>query len=224
MIKLDNVAKVYVSDPPVAALNGVTLQVPRSAFIAVVGRSGSGKTTLLNIIGGLTKPSSGRAIVDDIDISAIGDRQRAVFRNEKIGFVFQSFHIIGNRTALHNVMLPARFARHAVPDIRDRALECLNKVGLRDKADSPCNLLSGGQVQRVAIARALLMKPPLLLADEPTGNLDITTGKEILELFSMLHRDQRLTLVVVTHEENVARAADQVLTLDEGHLVEGIKK
>ena len=224
MIKLDNVAKVYVSDPPVAALNGVTLQVPRSAFIAVVGRSGSGKTTLLNIIGGLTKPSSGRAIVDGMDIGAIGDRQRAVFRNEKIGFVFQSFHIIGNRTALHNVMLPARFARQAVPDVRDRALECLNKVGLWDKADSPCNLLSGGQAQRVAIARALLMKPPLLLADEPTGNLDIATGKEILELFSKLHCNEGLTLVTVTHEENVARAADQVLTLDEGHLVEGINK
>ena len=224
MIKLDNVSKVYATDPPVAALMGITLQVPHGAFIAVVGRSGSGKTTLLNIIGGLTKSTSGRVIVDDMDISATGDRERAVFRNEKIGFVFQSFHVIGDRTALDNVMLPARFARKVVFDVRDRALECLDKVALRDKADTPCNLLSGGQVQRVAIARALLMKPPVLLADEPTGNLDMVTGREILGLFSMLHRNEGLTLVVVTHEENVASAADQVLTLEDGRLLEGIGK
>jgi putative ABC transport system ATP-binding protein len=224
MIKLENVTKIYAAEPPITALSGITLQVPRSAFVAIVGRSGSGKSTLLNIIGGLTRPNSGRVFVDGADIVAADDRQRAAFRNEKIGFVFQSFHVTGDRTALDNVMLPARFSRGSFPDPRVRAMECLNKVNLSDRADSPCNLLSGGQIQRVAIARAIFMKPPILLADEPTGNLDTATGMEILDLFSRLHRHEGLTLVVVTHEESVARAADKILTLENGKLVEGINK
>ena len=205
-----------------AALDGVSLDIARRSFVAVVGRSGSGKSTLLNIIGGLTIPSSGRVIVDDIDVGSVGARDLAGFRNQKIGFVFQAFHVLADRTALENVILPTRFAGHQMPDARGRAIECLDKVGLSDRADTVCSALSGGQLQRVAIARALVMKPPLLLADEPTGNLDTITGKEILELFSILHREEGLTLMVVTHEENVAQAADEVLTLDAGKIVVGV--
>jgi len=221
MIKLEDVTKIYAAEPPITALSGITVEVPRGAFVAIVGRSGSGKSTLLNIIGGLTRPNSGRVFVDGADILAADDRQQAGFRNEKIGFVFQSFHVPGDRTVLDNVMLPARFSKEFFPDPRVRALECLDKVGLSDRADSMCNLLSGGQIQRVAIARAIFMKPPILLADEPTGNLDTSTGTEILDLFSRLHRHDGLTLVVVTHEESVARAADRILTLENGKLVEG---
>ncbi len=222
MIRLDNVSKVYASSGSKAiALDGVTLHVPRNAFFAIVGRSGSGKSTLLNIIGGLTRSTGGKVVVDDIDLSSADEKTGAAFRNEKVGFVFQSFHVPGDRTALENVMLPARFSSKTVGGARRRAYECLEKVGLAGCANAVCSSLSGGQLQRVAIARALLMNPPLLLADEPTGNLDIGTGTEILELFSNLHREEGLTLVVVTHEENVASAADQVMTLDDGKFPEG---
>jgi len=221
MIHLQNVNKVYETGSKVAALDGVTLQAPRNAFVAVVGRSGSGKSTLLNIIGGLTRPTSGEVTVDGVNLSAAPERERAAFRNEKVGFVFQSFHVLGDRTALENVMLVARFARKPLDRVSRRAMECLEKVGLGDRVDTICSSLSGGQLQRVAIARALLMNPPLLLADEPTGNLDISTGREIWELFYGLYREEGLTFVVVTHEEKVARDADQVLVLEDGKLREG---
>ncbi len=221
MIYLENISKVYSSDTPMTALEEITLEVPRGSFVAVLGPSGSGKSTLLNVVGALTRPTSGRLVVDDIDITSASEKERATFRNEKIGFVFQSFHVLSDRTALENVMLPARFSRTVVPDVKKRAAECLEKVGLGDRIDSPCSSLSGGQLQRVAISRALLMKPPLLLADEPTGNLDTNTGAEILELFVQLHSDAGLTLMVVTHEEALTAAADIVLTIEDGKLMQG---
>lgn len=220
MIQLEAVDKLYPSNPPRVALRGVDLRVKRGEFVAVIGRSGSGKTTLLNLIGALSRPTLGTISLDGVNIAGISERERAALRNGRIGYVFQAFHILPDRTALENVILPALLAPHKIPDAKDRALAALERVGLGDRADSYPSSLSGGQLQRVAIARALMMKPVILLADEPTGNLDSETSLEIVDLFKCLHKEESLTLLVVTHEELVARAADRVLHIDAGKIVE----
>lgn len=220
MISLKGIEKIFPSVPPHVALQGVDLEVSRGEFLAIFGRSGSGKTTLLNIVGALSGPTSGTVSVDGMDLSHMTELKRAGFRNLKIGFVFQSFHLLPDRTALENVLLPARLASQPVPDSVQRARASLEKVGLIDRADSYPSALSGGQLQRVAIARALMMKPILLLADEPTGNLDLETSKEIIDLFKLLHKDENLTLLVVTHDTLIADNADRILKLEQGRIVE----
>ncbi len=202
----------------VRVLNGLDLEVGAGEFVAVVGPSGSGKSTLLHVLGGLDGTYDGQVEVAGEKLKELDDAALARFRNRQVGFVFQSFHLIPNLTALQNVLLPAFFAVAAVnAEQRKRAEETLARVGMGEKKDRVPSQLSGGERQRVAIARALFAKPKLLLCDEPTGNLDETTGGEVIELFRQLHRDG-LTILVVTHEDRMSIVAQRVLYLMGGVL------
>jgi putative ABC transport system ATP-binding protein len=219
VIELRDVAKVYGSgDTVVRAVDGVDLVVERGDYVAVMGASGSGKSTLMNIIGCLDLPSRGRYALDGVDTRRLDERQQALIRNRKIGFVFQSFNLIPRTTALRNVELPMAYARVRRPERRSRALRALEQVGLADRVDHRPSELSGGQQQRVAIARAIATDPVLLLADEPTGALDTRSTDEVLALFDDLNADGR-TLVVITHEEQVARRAKRVLHMRDGRII-----
>jgi putative ABC transport system ATP-binding protein len=202
--------------PPQELLQGVDLIVRRGEFVVVEGQSGSGKSTLLHLLGGLDRDFDGEARVLGCDLRAVKDAELAALRHTQIGFVFQSFNLLPALTALENVLLPDFFGA-GVPDAERRAREALQRVGLADKAGSRPAALSGGERQRVAIARALLARPPLLLADEPTGNLDAKTGEGVIELFRQLHHEG-MTLLIVTHEARVSHAASRVLVLREGLL------
>lgn len=222
MIAARGLKKWYVDGDGsrVRVLEGVDLEIRGGDFVAVVGASGSGKSTLLHVLGGLDVHYEGHVEVAGTTLRGLGDRALARFRNEKVGFVFQSFHLIPNLSARDNVMLPAFFGG-AVPDDahRRRAEEVLERVGLGAKKDRPPTRLSGGERQRVAIGRALFARPGVLLCDEPTGNLDAATGGEIIALFQSLNADG-LTILAVTHERRVSAAASRVLRLREGLLVE----
>jgi putative ABC transport system ATP-binding protein len=196
-------------------LRGVSLTLDAGEWVALVGRSGSGKSTLLHVLGGLDRSYDGAVEVLGRELRALDDRALARFRNRDVGFVFQQFHLLDHLTVRENVLLPAWFADASRDAARARADEALDRVGMRDKVDARPGALSGGQKQRVAIARALLHQPKLLLADEPTGNLDSETGGAILDLFRALHRDG-LTLFVVTHEERVSQSAARVLRMTDG--------
>jgi len=200
-----------------AVLSGASLRVARGELVAVMGRSGSGKSTLLHILGGLDTDYAGQVTVAGQRLDGASDEALARFRNTTVGFVFQSFHLVSGLTAAENVALPELFGAHAA-DAPRRALEALERVGLAAKAQRNPAQLSGGERQRVAIARALFLKPPVLLCDEPTGNLDGATGAEIIELFQRLNREG-LTILAVTHEDRVSAAAQRVLRLDQGQLV-----
>jgi len=219
-IDLRAVAKQYPPRepglPPQELLRGVDLAVRRGEFVAVEGQSGSGKSTLLHILGGLDREFSGEARVLGCDLRAVTDNELSALRHTQIGFVFQSFNLLPALSALENVLLPDFFG-DGLPDAERRAREALDRVGLADKARARPAALSGGERQRVAIARALVARPPLLLADEPTGNLDARTGEGIIDLFRQLHREG-MTLLIVTHEARVSRAAARVLVLREGRL------
>ena len=201
---------------PQELLQGLELEVRRGEFVAIEGQSGSGKSTLLHILGGLDREFEGEARVLGCDLRKLGDIELAALRHTQIGFVFQSFNLLPALTALENVLLPDYFG-DGVPDAQRRSLQALERVGLADKARSRPAALSGGERQRVAIARALLARPPLLLADEPTGNLDARTGEGVIALFRQLHREG-MTLLIVTHEARISRAASRVLVLREGRL------
>jgi putative ABC transport system ATP-binding protein len=202
--------------PPQELLRQVDLDVRHGEFVAVEGQSGSGKSTLLHIMGGLDRDFDGDAQVLGCDLRAVGDAELSALRHTRIGFVFQSFNLLPALTALENVLLPDFFGA-GVPDADRRAREALERVGLLDKARSRPSALSGGERQRVAIARALLSQPPLLLADEPTGNLDARTGEGVIALFRQLHAEG-MTLLIVTHEARVSHAASRVLVLRDGKL------
>lgn len=222
MISARGLTKSYVEGDgsPVRVLQALDLEVPAGEFVAVVGSSGSGKSTLLHVLGGLDVGYSGVVEVGGVKLSGLRDVALARFRNEQVGFVFQSFHLIPNVSAQDNVMLPAFFGGEAPGSAhRRRAAEVLERVGLGDKTARLPTRLSGGERQRVAIARALFNRPKVLLCDEPTGNLDQATGGEIISLFESLHRDG-LTLLAVTHEERVSAAAQRVLKLEGGKLVQ----
>jgi ABC-type lipoprotein export system ATPase subunit len=212
-VELEGVVKRYGD---ATALDGVSLRIDEGEFISIIGTSGSGKTTLLNIIGGLDRAYDGRVTVAGRDLRALGDRDLSAFRNETIGFVFQHFHLLPHLSCRENVLMPSFFSRGAQE--RDPA-EVLARVGLSDKVNAMPGNLSGGQKQRVAIARALLNRPRIMLCDEPTGNLDRRTGVQILELFASLNREERLTLVIVTHEEHISQAATRVVRMEEGRIV-----
>jgi putative ABC transport system ATP-binding protein len=219
VIDLREVAKIYGSDDTVVrAVDGVDLVVERGDYVAVMGASGSGKSTLMNIIGCLDTPTRGRYAIDGVDTRRLDERQQALVRNRKIGFVFQSFNLIPRTTALRNVELPMAYARVPGPERRRRALLALERVGLADRVRHRPSELSGGQQQRVAIARAIATDPVLLLADEPTGALDSRSTADVLALFDDLNADGR-TLVVITHEDQVARHAKRVLHMRDGRIV-----
>ena len=219
MIQLEDIAKVYrMGKVQVQALRGMSLQVHEGEFVAIMGASGSGKSTLMNIIGCLDLPTTGRYLLDGVDVRQLNDNQLAVIRNRKIGFVFQSFNLIPRSTALHNVEMPLIYAG-LTAGRRQRALAALDAVGLADRAKHQPTELSGGQQQRVAIARALVTEPAILLADEPTGNLDSESSVEIMRLLVELNDDGR-TIVLITHENDIAAFAKRVVRLKDGLVLE----
>jgi len=218
MVCLDRITRRYrVGGQNVDALAGVSLTIPQGQFAAVVGPSGSGKSTLLNILGCLDHPTSGRYELDGTDVSTFDDERASDFRNRRVGFVFQSFHLLPRLSVLENVLLPKRFLRAQAPELEARAHALLDRIGLARRKDHRPDQLSGGQMQRVAIARALLMKPALLLADEPTGNLDSKSAAEVLGMIREVHADGQ-TVVLVTHDAEVAAAAQRQIHLRDGNV------
>jgi ABC-type lipoprotein export system ATPase subunit len=217
IIALEDIHKVYdTGEVKVPALRGVSLRVEQGDFIAIMGASGSGKSTLMNLIGCLDRPTSGVYRFDGQDVGKLSRAEQAHLRNKKIGFVFQGFNLLKRHSALENVAMPLLYAGVSAWQRRKRALEMLKLVGLADRAHHMPNQLSGGQQQRVAIARALVNRPQLILADEPTGNLDSKTSEEILAEFQRLHREQGLTIVMVTHESDIAAHARRLVTMRDG--------
>jgi putative ABC transport system ATP-binding protein len=221
MIALDGVSKTVLSgSEPLTILHPLSLAIARGQFLAIVGPSGSGKSTLLGLIAGLDAPSSGSVWIDGVDITRLDEDRLARLRGEKIGFVFQFFHLIPSLTAYENVAVPMEIAGLADP--RSRAQELLEEVGLTGRAHHYPTQLSGGEQQRVALARALANDPPIVLADEPTGNLDSSNGRHILELLRTIHRTRGTTILLVTHDADLAAIADQRIVLRDGRVVEHV--
>ncbi|WP_306054823.1 ABC transporter ATP-binding protein [Natronococcus wangiae] len=216
-VSLSNVRKTYRVGEPVHALDGVSLEIPRGSYTAIMGPSGSGKSTLMNLVGCLDTPSEGVVSIGDRDVGSLGERERTRLRGTEVGFVFQTFNLMPRLTALENVALPQLFQGVDRAERRERARELLERVGLGDRADHRPNELSGGQRQRVALARALVNDPAIVLADEPSGNLDTGTEAEVLDLFGEFH-DAGTTMVVVTHEPHVAERAERIVHLLDGKI------
>ena len=218
IIRATNLKKIYqVGETQVNALDGLDVEIERGAYIALMGPSGSGKSTLMNVLGCLDTPTSGVYILNGNDVSSLSDDKLAEIRNKEIGFVFQTFNLLPRYTALENVALPMIYAGIPYTDRISRAEKVLQKVGLGDRMDHRPNELSGGQRQRVAVARALVMNPSIILADEPTGNLDSVTSDGIMQLFSEINKDGN-TVIVVTHEEDIAAHAEKTIRLKDGKL------
>jgi putative ABC transport system ATP-binding protein len=219
MIQLENVSREYGDGKIVYALDHVELRIERGERVAVMGPSGSGKSTLLNLICGLDEPSSGMITIDGVNIAKLDDDARTRLRREKIGMIFQTFNLLPTLTALENVSLPLRLNGVSRREAEQRANAMLERVGLAERASHRPDEMSGGERQRSAIARALIFKPPVLLADEPTGNLDSRTGEEILALLDALHGEFNMTILMVTHNEEAARHCDRVIRLRDGKVV-----
>ena len=216
IIKTKNLTKEYEAGSQIVkALNGIDLSVEKGEFISIMGPSGSGKTTLMNIIGCLDSPTNGTYYLNNRSVSELDDDELAKIRNEEIGFVFQSFHLLSRNTALNNVMLPLTYAGYDKKEALKKAKSVLDKVGLEDRVSHKPNELSGGQQQRVAIARALVNNPSIVFADEPTGNLDTKTGEEIMSLFKELHKNGQ-TIIVITHENDIANQTERIITVKDG--------
>jgi ABC-type lipoprotein export system ATPase subunit len=219
VVELRGVWRTYGSDPPVQALRGVNLTIYAGDWLAIVGPSGSGKSTLLNVLGCLDRPNEGTYLIDGIDAAALSEDERASLRARSVGFVFQTFHLLGHRTAIENVMLADIYAAGDRANREARAQAALEKVGMGHRRDFLPTKMSGGEQQRVAIARALLGSPRLLLCDEPTGNLDTANTNSVLELFEAL-ADEGLTFVIITHDEDVAARARRMVRIVDGQLAE----
>ena len=219
MIALQKLMKIYqMGDSTVHALDGVSLFIGQGEFVAITGPSGSGKSTLMNILGCLDRPSSGSYQLDGAEVATLNDDQLALTRNKKIGFVFQNFNLLPRISALHNIALPLVYAGVAEKERLDRSLTVLTKVGLAERRDHRPNELSGGQRQRIAIARALVNDPAILIADEPTGNLDTKSSLEIMDIFCDLHKQGR-TIIMVTHEPDIAAYAERVVHVRDGRIL-----
>jgi len=221
MLELENITKVYkAGQTEVPALRGISCRVESGEMVSIIGPSGSGKSTLMNIIGCLDKPTSGRYLLDGTEVSELNDDQLAEIRNKKIGFVFQSFNLLSRTTALANVELPLIY--NGASNRRQRALQVLELVGLAHRVTHRPSELAGGEQQRVAIARALVNNPSLILADEPTGNLDTRTSQEIMSIFKKLN-EQGMTIVLVTHEPDIAAYTQRTIKLRDGQIEEGVR-
>ena len=218
MIRLENITKTYEKHgQTLRALEDVSLHVPKGDFLAITGPSGSGKTTLMNILGCLDRPTTGKYLLEGTTVEGLGGAAAADIRNRKIGFIFQSFNLIGSMSALENVELPLVLRGESRKSRRQKALEALERVGLQARAGHRPAELSGGQQQRVAIARVLAAQPPLILADEPTGNLDGVTSREILSILRQLHQEGQ-TIVMITHDDGIAAAAPRQMRMESGRL------
>ena len=218
VVEARNITKTYtIADREICVLDEVSLSVAEGEFLVVEGSSGSGKTTLLSLLSGLDKPSSGRVLLEEMDITEATEDDLAPLRNETIGFVFQSFHLVPSLTALENVMFPAEIRRD--PQAHDKAAELLKRVGMQKRSDNYPHQLSGGEMQRVAICRAVINNPKIIFADEPTGNLDSENGKAVLDLLLEFQKEHRTTLVLVTHSVDIARIADRMIVLKDGRIV-----
>jgi len=229
MIEIENVTKVYqMGEVQVHALRGVSLEIEQGEWVAIMGPSGSGKSTLMHVIGCLDTPTSGMYRLDGVEVGGMEDNQLAAIRNQQIGFVFQTFNLLSRTSALKQVMLPLQYTRDGqrVPlaERARRAREALDMVGLSDRMDHQPTELSGGQQQRVAIARALVNGPPIIMADEPTGNLDSKAGDEVMEILHRLHEERGITVVMVTHDEEIGAQAERIVRLLDGLIVDGVGK
>jgi len=221
ILVLEDVVKVYKMDGvETVALNGVSLNVKKGEFIAIMGPSGSGKSTMMHLMGCLDRPTSGKIFFDGSDVSKLSDDELAEIRNKKIGFVFQSFYLLPKYTALQNVELPLIYQGVSPKERKEKARVILEKMGLSDRLYHRPTQLSGGQQQRVAVARALVINPVFLLADEPTGNLDSKASYEIMDLISKLHKEEKLTIILVTHEKDIASYAEKIIRMQDGKIVD----
>jgi putative ABC transport system ATP-binding protein len=229
MIEIEDVTKVYkMGEVEVHALRGVFLKIEQGEWVAIMGPSGSGKSTLMHVIGCLDTPTSGSYRLDGVEVEGLEDNQLAAIRNQQIGFVFQTFNLLPRTSALKQVILPLQYTRDGqrVPlaERERRAREALEMVGLGDRMDHQPTELSGGQQQRVAIARALVNGPPIIMADEPTGNLDSKAGDEVMEILHRLHEERSITVVMVTHDEEIGAQAGRIVRLLDGLIVDGVGK
>ena len=225
LIEFKNITKVYgVGDAKTYALNGVDFSIQEGEFVAIMGASGSGKSTAMNMIGCLDKPSSGEYLFNGINVEGLNSDQMALLRRNYLGFVFQSFNLLGRTSALENVELPLIYRKIPAKQRKEMALEALRKVGLQTVTNNTPAQLSGGQQQRVAIARAIVSNPLVLLADEPTGNLDSIKSLEIMNLLKKLNEEEKITIIMVTHEDEMAAFADRTIYFRDGHIEDSLKK
>jgi putative ABC transport system ATP-binding protein len=216
-LRVENLSKIFYSPAGgIVVLNGISFGIKKGEFVSIVGPSGSGKSTLLNIIGALDRPTVGKVFINDIDIFSLNDYEIALLRNNLIGFIFQSYNLINRTTVLKNVEIPGILAGMKKKERIDRALKLLDILGIKDKAKTSPSNLSGGQQQRVAIARAIMNNPAVILADEPTGNLDTKTGQDVFNLLKMLSNKFRRTIIMVTHNPDLSKATDRVIHLKDG--------
>lgn len=223
ILKCDNIRKVYGSGGnQVAALNGINLSVEKGEFVAIIGASGSGKSTLLHILGGVDTPTEGRVMVEGTDISTMNRTQAAIFRRRKVGLVYQFYNLIPTLTVRKNILMPLMLDKKKVN--QEYFEQVVSSLGIADKLDFLPNQLSGGQQQRAAIARSLIYRPALLLADEPTGNLDRRNGEEIVDMLKLSNRNMNQTILLITHDERVALEADRILTIEDGRIIADRKR
>ena len=224
IIKVEDAWKTYkLGDVDLTVLKGVSLVIKQGSFVAIMGPSGSGKSTLLHIVGALDLPSKGKAFIDGKDISKMSEDELSKVRGQKIGFVFQQFNLLHNLTAMENVTLPMVFQGISDKERKERAKKLLTSLGLEERLDHKPNELSGGERQRIAIARALANDPDIIVADEPTGNLDSTTGKKIMDILVNLHKNEKKTIIVVTHDPNIADYTEQTINIKDGLIVKNGK-